>query len=411
MIEILKLPIPAADQKDADLNLRQLAEYSVKKVLQMKPGGLAKIEAELIKYSEPNEDLTAFKKRHRHYFVVGMGGSILGVQVFADVFQKKNFEFIDNVDAFHFEHVLTNIANLEEVGWIFTSKSGATIETLAALDFISQYLTEKSVSVQEHTIVITETKNSDLHLWAVAQKVLLFEVPLAVGGRFSVLTSVGLVPALLMGLDTEKIQTGALKAYKDQESLIVLTEAILLSFQREEWVSVLWSYSSRLKYFGHWWQQLWGESLAKKVDLQGKPAPRVSTPLPLVGATDQHSTLQQIMEGARDKMIIFVRSDDAEKGQISLKKSQLKPTNVLEGKNLGVLLKAEAEAIQQALSEVGVSNLTIKVPDLREENLGQLIMFFQLLVMSLGEALNINAFDQPGVELGKVMAKNILSTK
>lgn len=412
MIKILDSHTPRPPHSArTDLQFKQQAEIAVKKVLQTKPGGLPAIEAELNGYTKSDESLQDFKIRHQHFYVVGIGGSSLGVQVLADVFQIKNFEFIDNVDAAHFEHILTHIPDLQKVGWIFISKSGKTIETLAALDFISQFLREKSVDFQKHTLVITEKKDSDLYNWSQARKVLFFAVPQSVGGRFSVFTSVGLVPAFLMGLDIQKMQIGAQSAYLQQTALIKLTESILSSFHREEWVSVLWGYSSRLKSFGFWWQQLWAESLAKKVDREGRPAPRVSTPLPLIGATDQHSMLQQIMEGARDKMIFFLRTDDAEKGQMFLQQSQLNETAVLQGKNLGSLLKAEAEAIQQALSEIGVSNLSIKVTDLKEESLGQLVMFFQLLVMSLGEALNINTFDQPGVELGKIMAKNILSQR
>jgi glucose-6-phosphate isomerase len=393
----------------ADIKLRQKAEVAVKEVLETKPGGLAAIESELTTYVQTQQSLLDFKARHKKFVVVGIGGSSLGVQVLADVFQIKNFEFIDNVDAAHFENTLKSISNLEEVAWLFISKSGRTIETLAALDFISQFLNDKLVNLQKHTIVITEKKDSDLYNWAVENKVLNFAVPLSVGGRYSVLSSVGLVPAILMGLDIQKIQKGALSAYLEQTALTTFTEAALKSFERGEWVSVLWSYSSRLKSFGFWWQQLWAESLAKKVDRQGGVAPRVSTPVPMVGATDQHSTLQQIMEGARDKMVFFIRTDDAEQGFTILQKAQTKETSLLEGKTLGTLLKAEAEAIQQALSEVGVSNITLKVSDLKEENLGRLIMFFQLSVMALGESLNINTFDQPGVELGKVMTKNILS--
>ncbi|MEQ1722687.1 MAG: glucose-6-phosphate isomerase, partial [Pseudobdellovibrio sp.] len=370
---------------------------------------LSAIESELNEYTKVPQSLIDFKNSHKKFFIVGIGGSSLGIQVLADVYQIKNFEFIDNVDAAHFEYTLNSITNLEEVAWLFISKSGRSIETLAALDFISQFLSEKSVDLQKHTIVITEKKESDLYNWAVENKVLNFSVPLDVGGRFSVLSSVGLVPAILMGLDIQKIQKGALSVYQEQSALVTFTETTLKSFERGEWVSVLWSYSSRLKSLGFWWQQLWAESLAKKVDRQGGVAPRVSTPMPMVGATDQHSTLQQIMEGARDKMVFFLRTVDAEKGLTTLKKSLTKETSLLQGKTLGTLLKAEAEAIQLALSEVGVSNITLQVSDLKEENLGRLIMFFQISVMALSEALNINAFDQPGVELGKVMTKKILS--
>lgn len=387
----------------------EAAQKSVEAIFKNKPPVLSGIEAELKKYTQTPDDLKKFKSQHKFFFVVGIGGSSLGSQVLAEAFQIKNIKFIDNVDATHFEMVLSQIENLSETGWLFISKSGNTIETLAGLDFISQHLASKNLELKKHCIVITEKKESDLYNWSKQNETLFFEVPLTVGGRFSVLTSVGLVPAILMNLNIEKIQTGALKAYQDQEILKILTQEALQSFKRNEWVSVLWSYSSRLKSFGFWWQQLWAESLAKKTDNNGHAAPRVSTPLPFVGATDQHSTLQQIMEGARDKMVFFLRANDAENSSVILNKSNFSETKLLQGKNFGALLKAEAEAIQQALTEVGVSNTTLQVNKIDEEGLGHLIMFFQLWVISLGQAMNINTFNQPGVELGKVMTKKNLT--
>jgi glucose-6-phosphate isomerase len=385
------------------------AASAVKKILATRPAGLNALSSELQKYSQLDENLQLFRKNHRRFFVVGIGGSSLGVQVLADVFQVQNFEFIDNVDAAHFENILNNLQEPEKVGWLIISKSGNTIETLAALDFIHQYLNQKAIDISKHSIVITEKKESDLYNWSQRQKTLYYEVPVSVGGRFSVLSSVGLVPAVLMGLDIAQIAKGAEQAYENETALTSLTAEVLKSFARDEWVTVLWSYSSRLKSFGFWWQQLWAESLAKKVDLQGRPAPRASTPLPLVGATDQHSALQQVMEGAHDKLVCFLRVGDAEAGQIKLQKSTLNETSLLQGRDLGALLKAEAEAIQQALTETGISNLSLQIENLNAENLGYLIMFFQLLVIAMGESLGINTFNQPGVELGKIKAKAILA--
>ncbi len=408
MIKVLHNYTAAPPMAQAQNSIQSQAEKAVQKTLTEKPGGLLGIESELKKYAQVPDSLKTFKSQHHHYFVVGIGGSSLGVQVLTDVFQIRNFEFIDNVDATHFENILKRTKNLAETGWIVISKSGSTIETLAALDFINQFYQDHATELKSHCIVVTEKKQSDLYNWSQQNETLYFEVPVSVGGRFSVLTSVGLIPAMLMGLDVQKFQTGALKAYENSDALTAVTQATLQSFARNEWISVLWSYSSRLRSFGFWWQQLWAESLAKKTDRNQKPAPRVSTPWPLVGATDQHSTLQQVMEGARDKMVFFLRAQDAEMGQLKLKKSNLKETSLLQGYTLGSLLKAEAEAIQQALTHEGVSNMSIMVSKLDEETLGEMFMFFQLLIIALAEALNINAFDQPGVELGKVKAKMIL---
>lgn len=389
-------------------SIHQLAEKSVSHILTVKPGGVSAIEEQLELSNHWKDQLEKFKNDHKEFYIVGIGGSSLGVQVFAEVFQSQNFHFIDNVDASHFENLLLSVKDLKTAGWLFVSKSGKTIETLTALEVIQQHYLESSISLAEHSITITEEKKSDLYEWSVQNKVPIFPIPLSVGGRFSVLSAVGLVPAILMGLDLNQIKVGVHEAYSNEKILVQLTESVLQSFSRQEWITVLWSYSSRLKSFGLWWQQLWAESLAKRVNRNNQSANRVSTPLPLVGATDQHSVLQQIMEGAKDKFVIFLRVNTAENGKIKIKNPQLSETFILKNKNMGQLLKAEAEATQLALEKAGVSQISLQISDLSEKNVAFLFMFLQLLVMSLGEALNINTFDQPGVELGKVIAKKIL---
>ncbi len=409
MLKILKSSSVRKNTNSDAEALFHRAEKSVDFVLKTKPGGLLEIETQLEMATQWEQQLAPFKSRHSEFFLVGIGGSSLGVQVLAEAFQKKNIHFVDNVDALHFETQLGGIKNLEKVGWLFVSKSGRTIETLAALELVQQFYQEKSIPLEAHTLVITEEKNSDLFNWAKKKNVPMFPIPLSVGGRFSVLSTVGIIPAILMDLNVQELKTGALKAYGERESLVTLTEEVLASFSRQEWVTLLWSYSSRLKSFGAWWQQLWAESLAKKMNRKNQTAERASTPVPLVGATDQHSILQQVMEGARDKMVVFLRVDQAEAGELIFKNPQMSETQSLKGKTLGQLLAAEAQATQQALEQVGISNLTLQIPRLREDNLAFMLMYFQLLVMALGEALDINTFDQPGVELGKIMAKKLLS--
>lgn len=389
--------------------LRVLATKSVQRVLELKPSGLSEIEQQLSESKQWVELLKEFKNKHSKFYLIGIGGSSLGVQVLAEVFQKTNFHFIDNVDAEHLESQLNSISNLEDVGWLVVSKSGRTIETLMAFDLVQQIYQEKNIPIEKHSLVITEKKDSDLYNWARAHQVPVFPIPLTVGGRYSVLTSVGLVPAILMGLDCEKISQGAALVLKDEKTLAQATENALRSFSRNEWVTVLWCYSSRLRNFGLWWQQLWAESLAKKQNRNNEKAPRVSTPLPLIGATDQHSVLQQIVDGEKDKYTIFLRAGTAEEGRILIKNPTFSETAHLKGKKTGALLRAEADATQLALRENNISQMTLFTHDLGEESIAYMFMFFQLLVMSIGEALNINAFDQPGVEMGKKITKEILS--
>lgn len=355
------------------------------------------------------KSLEAMKTKYKRFAVVGIGGSSLGIQVLSQFFAKTNFTFFDNVDAVEFASQMQRIAPLNEVGWLFISKSGQTIETLAVLDFIDQIYTQEKLDLASQSIVITEEKSSALSDWAHARKVTQYEVPVAVGGRFSAFSNVGLVPAYLMGLDIRALAGGARQALADQNNISSFVTEVLASLERQEWITVLWSYSSRLRNFGLWWQQLWAESLAKKIDLEQKPAKRVSTPLSLIGATDQHSVLQQICEGYRDKFILFLRVNESEAGTLTLNKAQTAPTQVLQGRTLGHLLKAEATATQQSLAAAEVSNLTFQMEHFDEATLGYLVMFMQLSVLALGKALNIDPLNQPGVEHGKVLCKKILT--
>jgi glucose-6-phosphate isomerase len=187
-----------------------------------------------------------------------------------------------------------------------------------------------------------------------------------------------------------------------------LTAQSLKSFEREEWITLFWVYCNRLFTWGLWVQQLWAESLAKKKNRQGQEAPRASTPIALVGANDQHSVLQQVAEGARDKFIWFMRVRESETAGPVLKKSQFANQTYLEGKSLGALLSAESQATMKALQQNQVQSLCLEVDRLDEATMGALFMILELVVGALGEAFDINAFDQPGVELGKRLALEIL---
>lgn len=357
---------------------------------------------------EQLKPLDAIKKKFSKFALVGIGGSSLGVQVYTQFFSNSQFTFFDNADAVEFENQILQLGSLQDVFWIFTSKSGETIETLAALEFVDQLYVEQKLELSLQCTVVTENKVSSLSQWARERKVLQFEVPLDVGGRYSALSYVGLVPAYLMGLDIQALERGARRALESKDLIQNFAAVTLSSFERQEWITVLWSYSSKLKNFGLWWQQLWAESLAKKIDLNGQPASRVSTPVPLVGATDQHSVLQQVIEGHRDKFVVFLRSQTAESGTARLHKSHLAATQVLQGMKFGDLLRAEALATQQNLSEEGISNVAFQISGFDEENLGFLFMFMQMVVLVLGRAINVNPLNQPGVERGKVLCKKNL---
>lgn len=342
--------------------------------------------------------------------IVGLGGSSLGTRVIQEVFLARNIFFVDNVDAVEFETLLASFSRPEEVCWTFVSKSGTTIESLAALEILEQYYQERGLNLAKNAVVISESRETSLTKWARKHQVVECEIPQDVGGRFSVLSPVGMMPAAFLGLNLEKFRQGAVAALRDEPAVVALMAQFLQSFEREEWITLLWSYNARMKNFNLWFQQLWAESLGKAVGRDGKPAPRVSTPQGAIGASDQHSILQQVMEGARDKFVVFQRFADSEGGTQAIREAQFPETQCLQGRSLGVLLGVEAQSTQEALNHNGVSTLTLSFNRLDEESLGYQFMLWELVVAGLGESLGLNAFDQPGVELGKVLTKQKLKS-
>lgn len=385
------------------------ARQGLEAFLQRKDIGFSDIPNRSQLWNEASALGAKLRGEFHNMVLVGIGGSSLGPRVLADLYQEPQAThqlfFCDNVDPWEFDRLFKGLKNLDKTCWVFISKSGSTIETLTSLDFIQQRLGDQLFS---RAAVISENRENPLTAWAKKHAVPTLEIPVDVGGRFSVLSSVGMLPAAFLGVDIARVRKGAAAAISDKQKIIDMAAHALASFERQEWITQFWFYSSGLKNLGAWLQQLWAESLAKATDRKGQPAPRVSTPLSQVGACDQHSVLQQVMEGSRDKFAIFCRVQQVENSGEKLVQSQFKIQDFLAGKTMGALLAAEAGATQEALSHQGVSTLSLTMSDLSPESLGEIFMFWQLVVASLGECLDINAFDQPGVELGKKLAKESL---
>ncbi len=346
--------------------------------------------------------------KFKRLVIVGIGGSSAGPQVLMEIFRKKNVYFIDNVDPLHFEKTMADVGDLEEICWAFISKSGSTIETLCTLEYLLEIYSKKGLELTEQSVVITENHPNSLFKWAEANRVPTLEIPKDVGGRFSILSPVGIFPAAFAGLNVESFRQGALAALKATTLTTHVMAQFLQSFQRQEWISLFWFYNSSCRWLGVWLQQLWAESLGKAMDRKNEDAPRASSPMWAIGACDQHSILQQVMEGARDKFVVFFRFENLESGPAVLEKTHFPETEMLKGKSMGELLKVETLSTQEALEHNRISTMTVKSKGLDEATIGFVFMFFELVVAGLGEVQQIDAFDQPGVELGKRLAKEKL---
>lgn len=346
--------------------------------------------------------------------VIGIGGSSIGAEALWETLvgvdqRKKRLVFFDNTDFLDAQRNLQSL-NLEKTAWYIVSKSGSTLETLATTEWVTEIYRQKNISFYSRCAVCTELRPNPLYNWAQVHQIPVLEIPLLVGGRFSVLSPVGLFPLAFAGVDINGLINGAKSTLEKTAEIQKTAKLCAQSFKKFN-ITVFWFYSSVAKPFGAWIQQLWAESLAKKTDLQGKPAPAVSTPLFAVGASDQHSILQQVSDGSRDKFVIFFRSQELENFSQVCHVKEFSHLQFLENQNYGQLIKAAAEGTIQALKTEGVELTEIYYPDHSAKSFGYLVMWFELLVAAIADEIKINAFDQPGVELSKKKTYEILNQK
>jgi glucose-6-phosphate isomerase len=259
-------------------------------------------------------------------------------------------------------------------------------------------------------VFTTDPERGALRELASREGIATLSVPPTVGGRFSVLSPVGLLPAALVGIDIQQLLLGARDAV-NRASADDLRRNPAALYAGLHWaadaalgarIHVLMPYTDRLREFAEWYRQLWAESLGKRLDRHGREVFTGPTPVGAVGATDQHSQVQLFMEGPFDKVISFVVVENLTPDVPIPRRDSLPPDLAyLPGHSLGGLLRAEYDATSAALARAGRMNCTLKLPTLDARTMGELIMFFQLATGYAGVWYGVDAFDQPGVELGK----------
>lgn len=363
-----------------------------------------------------SEDWTALETRldqcrsARRVIVIGIGGSSLGTQVIYECFRTDSAAelFFLEAPSPHQWNLLRALGT----DWldnhlVVVSKSGNTLETLSWVERLASQ--QPSWVNPEQCTVIASPGSGPLQTWAKKESIRTLWIPTEVGGRFSVLTAVSMFPAGLMGLSLHKFREGAAWALERPQLASGLSAEIIRSWKNGAWVTQMWTYSESLKFFGEWWQQLWGESLGKKLTRSGQPAPRVSTPMSCRGPRDQHSLVQQLIDGTPDKYA-FVNRVAALEAADEMFKPKLFPEMPFFGKDvsLGRIMGAEAESFEKSLDEAKIGYSALTVDAVNERTLGAMFMLWQMTIAQLGEYLGINAFDQPGVELGKRYANQIL---
>ncbi len=345
--------------------------------------------------------------------VLGIGGSSLGGQALTALRKlgKPFVEFHDNPDPFSWSKALKRF-DLKKTHFVAISKSGGTAETLMQVLTAADALEKEGVrALEKHFTVITEPHKSALADFADSIDAVKLDHPLGVGGRYSVLTMVGLLPALLMGLNVKQLRAGAqavlmdvLGAGSPGEAPAAVGAALhqALSEEGKLATTVLWPYADDLAVFGGWWRQLWAESLGK----DGKG----STPVSVLGPVDQHSQLQMFRDGPGTALFTLVTVDTKGKGPTAPRaRAKALGLQYLAGKKLGDLVDAEARATAQTLFKNGRPVRHIHLPQVDEFHVGALMMHFMLETIIMGRLMGVDPFDQPGVEEGKILAREYLA--
>lgn len=372
------------------------------------------------------------RKRFDNFVVLGIGGSALGpMAVFNALCHLKHndlpkkmrkapkFFVEDNIDPERMEALL-DVIDVKKTMFNIITKSGATSETMSQyliiIDILKKSLGKK---YSAHVIATTDEKKGNLIKIAKEENFKTYFIPDGVGGRFSELCPVGLLPAAVLGIDIRALLQGA--AHMDEicknEDVFknpALMTALLqyISMKNGKNISVMMPYSDRLRLMSDWYCQLWGESLGKSKDNDDNDVYVGQTPVKALGVTDQHSQVQLYTEGPFDKVVTFIGVDSyGTRFEIPYGYEEIPDVAFLGGHTLNELIQAERKATEYALSKVGRPSYTIMLPEVNAFCLGQLIQLFELETAFCGAMLNINTFNQPGVEEGKNAAYALLGRR
>jgi glucose-6-phosphate isomerase len=373
-----------------------------------------------------NEFASQIEGKFKDIVVLAIGGSSLGTiclqQSLTHLFQNEKtgqpkLHVIDNIDPILIEE-LEDVIDIANTLFIVVTKSGSTPETLSEYFYFRERCEKLYKYAPDHFVFVTDPEKGLLRKIAYEENITSFEVPPDVGGRFSVLTAVGLLPAKLIGLDIGNLMKGAQEMRdaflnEDPEKNLpfkLATIQYLLS-QKGKTINVMTPYAQKLIKFADWYRQLLAESTGKKLDNNNKEVNVGITPINALGTTDQHSQSQLYNEGPNDKLHIFMK--------VNILGHQIPIPNLypddesvkyLNNVSFNKLIATEMEGTIQALTQNDRPNITLELEQIDENSLGQLFLFFEGATAFLGEYFNINAFDQPGVELSKQITKKLLSS-
>jgi len=364
-------------------------------------------------YNLPNQDTNEINKyastiNNKNIIVLGIGGSSLGAKAIYEFLlpsnkYKKKLLFLETVDPLEINFSLSTV-DTNDAHFVVVSKSGKTIEIISLLKFINSI-----IEINQSNCTVISERKSNLTKFANRNNIRVFELNKNIGGRFSVFSVAGLVPLAMAGVDIDNLLNGCRRVLnsffekKEYYRPIIRKARFLVENKGRFNINAIFSYSSSLESFNKWYIQLWAESLGK-VNINGTR--QALTPIALVGPADQHSILQLIIDGVRDKTVTFIKIKDLKDSTVIPDKLSNKfeefDMDYIDRVSFNRLLNMQADATINSVKyqkDIPCDVITIRTVD--EYNIAKLMFSYQLLVSCIGKFLQINTYDQPGVELGK----------
>ena len=369
--------------------------------------------------SEIKEYADHIREKFDYFVVIGIGGSSLGAKMLFEsltdinynIERKPKFFLLENVDPEKFDSVLRQI-DIEKTCFNVVTKSGSTVETIANFSIILSILKNRlGDKYTEHLVFTTDPEKGFLRKFGQSEGIKMFDVPPKVGGRFSVLSPVGLLPAAVVGIDIDQLLSGAKKMdlvcsveehVEHNPAYLIALLHYITNMRRGKTISVMMPYAEKLGSFVDWYRQLWAESLGK--DGLGQ------TPVKAIGTVDQHSQIQLYRDGIRDKIITFIQVEKMET-DYEIPDDLPEDISYLTGHSLHEILNKELLGTKAALIKSKVPNITLTVDQINPYNLGMMIYLYELATGFSGYLYKINPFDQPAVEEGKNFTYALMGRK
>ena len=367
-------------------------------------------------------------RHYRHIVLIGIGGSSLGTKALCQAIlseprehadsNKPELHFVENIDP-HALRPLLDKLKPADTATLCISKSGGTIETVVQYLILRDWLVKNlgESEARRHQWVVTDPATGWLRELAQNESLAALPVPPRVGGRYSVLSAVGLLPLAAMGIDIAELLEGARAnasrcsgaVVGENPALEIAALCYLLDTAHEKRISVMMPYINRLQLFVDWYCQLWAESLGKWDREQKNSRPAGTLPVRAMGAIDQHSQLQMYLESRHDKFFTFLELGEWDRDlPVPLDNTATRHFPYLTGRSMSEVIDAEFKATRQVITEAGHPNMTITLPQLNAHTLGQLIDLYQRVTVYTGLLYGINPLDQPSVEKGKRLAIDTL---